>query len=289
MDFDNRFYSNILENLHEGVYYVDHNRKILYWNNAAERITGYSKKEVEGHRCSDNILVHVNGEGKNICHSDCPLSNSMREEKFESTTIYLHHKDGHRVPVAVRATPIHNSEGMILGAVEIFSENMEKVSDQEKIKELAKLAYLDELTGLPNKNYLNMKRKSIHAEIEETQQMYGIIMIRIKNYDSITEKHGLHITEKMLKVITKTLLNITPSSCSMGRWDETAFLCLFPNSTQDQTLILEKRYRGLVEKTSLDLGKNNFLQIITASKALLSKTGENEAETLQRFLLAPFR
>ena len=35
------FYKNILFNISDGVYFVDTNRKITYWNKSAEAITGF--------------------------------------------------------------------------------------------------------------------------------------------------------------------------------------------------------------------------------------------------------
>ena len=51
-------YEKILDNLYEGVYIVDKNRKIIFWNKSAERITGFKNFEVLGKRCSENILIH---------------------------------------------------------------------------------------------------------------------------------------------------------------------------------------------------------------------------------------
>jgi len=54
-------YTDLLENLYDGVYFTDHDRKITFWNKAAERITGFTAGEVIGQHCSDNILIHVPG------------------------------------------------------------------------------------------------------------------------------------------------------------------------------------------------------------------------------------
>ena len=53
MIIDNDFSKTILENLYDGVYFVDGDRKILYWNKGAEGITGYTNSEVIGKRCSN--------------------------------------------------------------------------------------------------------------------------------------------------------------------------------------------------------------------------------------------
>ena len=57
----------MLDALKEGAYFVDRERRITYWNKAAERLTGFRSHEVIGHRCSEDILVHVDCEGKNLC------------------------------------------------------------------------------------------------------------------------------------------------------------------------------------------------------------------------------
>ena len=49
-------YEKILDHLNEGVYFVDKDRRITYWNQAAERLTGYRASEVVGQRCADGLL-----------------------------------------------------------------------------------------------------------------------------------------------------------------------------------------------------------------------------------------
>ncbi|HEV3330434.1 MAG TPA: PAS domain-containing protein [Bryobacteraceae bacterium] len=43
-DLDPSHYRAILESLSTGVYVVDRERKILFWNDGAERITGYLRR-----------------------------------------------------------------------------------------------------------------------------------------------------------------------------------------------------------------------------------------------------
>jgi PAS domain S-box-containing protein len=59
--------TTVQENLSDGVYFVDRGRRILYWNKGAERITGYSKDEVLGRRCRDNLLNHCDDAGTILC------------------------------------------------------------------------------------------------------------------------------------------------------------------------------------------------------------------------------
>lgn len=76
----NEFYRDVLNNLFDGVYFVDRECRITFWNKTAERLTGYVAREVVGRRCADNILVHVDGNGTNLCQrrSRAPLTGPTR-------------------------------------------------------------------------------------------------------------------------------------------------------------------------------------------------------------------
>ncbi|MCR4320583.1 MAG: PAS domain-containing protein [Candidatus Brocadiaceae bacterium] len=76
MIIDNDFSKTILENLYDGVYFVDCDRKILYWNKGAENITGYTSPEVIGKRCSDNI-TQIDDSGVQLCMTTCPLAKTV--------------------------------------------------------------------------------------------------------------------------------------------------------------------------------------------------------------------
>ena len=116
--------NDILDNIYGGVYYVDQNRKIRYWNKEAEKITGFSKAEVIGKHCYDNILQHVDDQGTNLCHNGCPLHATMEDGKKREANVYLHHKDGQRIPVTIRTVPLKDEKNEIVGAVELFLKNI---------------------------------------------------------------------------------------------------------------------------------------------------------------------
>ena len=76
-DISPDFYATLLDNLYDGVYFVNPNREITFWNKAAERITGFTKAEVMGKRCADNLLCHVDQRGNSLCKGACPLSYTL--------------------------------------------------------------------------------------------------------------------------------------------------------------------------------------------------------------------
>src|SRR5512142_1670458 len=118
------FYKDIIDNLYDGVYFVDRDRVITYWNKGAERITGYKAAQVIGRACRDNVLNHVTADGTELCDAECPLAACMWDGKVREADVFLHHADGHRVPVLGRAAPLRDEAGNITGAVETFSSDL---------------------------------------------------------------------------------------------------------------------------------------------------------------------
>ncbi|MCX7821035.1 MAG: PAS domain-containing protein, partial [Brevinematales bacterium] len=91
----------VLDNLWEGAYVLDNDRKIVYWNKAAEGITGFKSTEVVGKSCGDNILRHMDEKGTELCTAHCPMVNVLNGMEKIEANVFLHHKMGYRIPVRV--------------------------------------------------------------------------------------------------------------------------------------------------------------------------------------------
>ena len=68
----------VLDSLNDGLYVADRDRRIVYWGQSAERITGWEADEVIGKRCSDDVLCHIDKDGHRLCGEEhCPLYRAM--------------------------------------------------------------------------------------------------------------------------------------------------------------------------------------------------------------------
>jgi PAS domain S-box-containing protein len=108
---EDTFYKRLLDNLGDGVYFVDRDRKITCWNRSAERITGYLSDEMVGTHCFHNRLQHIDGQGANLCNSQCPLALTIADGQPREQDIFFRHRDGHRVPLSAKISPIYDEEG----------------------------------------------------------------------------------------------------------------------------------------------------------------------------------
>src|SRR6266550_3659393 len=119
---DPDIFRTILESLQTGVYVVGRDGRILFWNQGAEKITGYLRHEALGRCCRENVLAHCNDHNCVQCGVSCPIAGTLHEGKSSQGEIYFRHKKGHRVPVYMRAVAIRDPHGSVIGAAESFDE-----------------------------------------------------------------------------------------------------------------------------------------------------------------------
>ena len=173
------FHQRLLEQLYEGVYFVDTQRRITYWNRAAERISGYNSEDVVGHYCQDNLLNHVDDAGTQLWFGKCPLVTCIESALPHECELYLHHKQGHRVPVRVRVTPIRNYEGKVIGAIEMFVEAGSSKTRTDKLNHLHSRGFLDPLSELGNRRYLEIELFKAFQDFRQHGLPFGAILLDV--------------------------------------------------------------------------------------------------------------
>jgi len=126
-------YKMILDNLNDGVYFIDKARKITYWNKAAEDLTGYRSSEVLGRLCTHDVVCHLSKKGAPICLKPlCPLNTVFKKKKVHEEGLYVRHKDGQRVYIQSRIIPLQDEKGEIMGAVAVLTENTREAAETKK-------------------------------------------------------------------------------------------------------------------------------------------------------------
>jgi len=195
---------------------VNLERQITFWNKAAERITGFTKAEVWG-SVAPTTCYATWTTGAIPCARGLPLSYTLRDGQFRSASVFLHHKNGHRLPVAIGVAPITDNQQNIIGAVEIFRDNSTTVAALEHLKELEDLVYLDGLTHIANRTYLETFIVAKFNELRRLGWSFGVISIDVDQFKSVNDTFGHQTGDLVLKMVAQTLVKIVaPSTWSAG-------------------------------------------------------------------------
>jgi len=282
MDDNPEFYKDIIDNLYDGVYFVDRDRRITYWNKGAERITGYKSSQTIGRHCRDNILNHITANGVQLCLTNCPLAASMEDGKPREAEVFLHHHDGHRMPVVVRASPIRNKDGEIIGAVESFSNNEKVIQTRRQVDELRQSVFTDPLTGVGNRRQLEERLYATKIEVERGVGIAGLIFIDIDKFKNINDTYGHEVGDKILLMVVRTLKHNLRATDLLGRWGGDEFMAIIQDVQDLSTLRdVAKKLRVMVESSRLDL-ETVRLSVTISIGATLIQAGETSENFFQR-------
>ena len=281
MEYSEINFKNICDNLYEGMYVLDTERKIIYWNKRAEEITGYLREEMIGKNCHENI-AHLDSEGNSLCLGLCPSAFVLAHESVHEAKLYLQHKDGHRIPIITRVSPLFDSESGISGVVELFSDNTEFMNVRYRMRELARLALADTLTGIGNRRYAE---NIVHSRIEEFRRYgwkFGVAFIDIDDFKKVNDTYGHETGDKALKMVARSLLGNIRTSDFLGRWGGEEFLAIFINVGDEESLFrLTDKLRLLVEKSTLERSGENIKTTISAGAALV-REGDSADSLISR-------
>ena len=195
--------------------------------------------------------------------------------------IYLHHKDGHRVPVRVRATPMKNDKGKIVGAVELFSDISTQDITKLRIQELEELALVDTLTQISNRRHMKSEISNRIEELNRYKLSFGLLFIDIDNFKSFNDSHGHDIGDAILKIAAKTLSTAARPFDLFGRWGGEEFIGIIRNVGKEQLLLVAERMRALVEKSHLKTD-NEDLNITISTGATVAKSDDDVDSLVKR-------
>ena len=189
----------------EAIYIVDKDRKILFFNKAAEEITGYKASEIVGKHCFNNILNHVDNAGTNLCINGCPLLESIKKNVVMDANVYLHHKKGYRLPVQVKSIPYLDGD-TVTGAVEVFYLKRERTTLNSDFIVADNLSMIDSLTGLLNRNFLKYR---VYDLIIKSGLSYALLFIDIDDFKQVNDTYGHLMGDEVLSIVSNTLLSNT--------------------------------------------------------------------------------
>jgi diguanylate cyclase (GGDEF)-like protein/PAS domain S-box-containing protein len=275
------FHQDLCDNLSDGVYFVDTERQITYWNRGAEGLTGFSREEAIGRHCYNNFLMHVDEKGCALCFGGCPLAATLADGSPREGEVSLRHRRGHRVPVSVRVSPVRDSSGTIIGAVEVFRDISVQKDLERRASELETIAYQDPLTGLSNRRHIELKMHQALQEVEEFGRRAGLLLLDVDFFKRVNDRFGHACGDAVLKAVADTLLHSLRPGDSVGRWGGEEFLFLAMDVTIDSLKGIGERARTLIAACSVPVEAER-VQITVSIGASLLKKGESVESALKK-------
>jgi phosphoserine phosphatase RsbU/P len=117
-------FPDFLDQVQDGLYIVDSRCKILFWNRAAEQLTGFPSSTAVGKSCLDRgLLDHRTVNGESLCTEESnPLVRCMQSGVGGAVPhlIVAASASGKPLPISLSVSPLHGRDGKVAGAVALF-------------------------------------------------------------------------------------------------------------------------------------------------------------------------
>jgi diguanylate cyclase (GGDEF)-like protein/PAS domain S-box-containing protein len=260
----------------DGMYVLGPDRRILTWNARAQELTGFTAAEVLGRVCSARLLNHVDAEGRSLCGTRCPLRLTMRDGEPRRSTVFVHHRDGHLVPVEVRSAVMRTEAGVTVGAVEVFREATATLERDRRIEELELLASRDPLTALGNRRVMEQLLAEGIRRHDRDGAGFAALLVDLDRFKVVNDSHGHAAGDLVLRAVATTLDGAAPGR--VVRFGGEEFLVLTPVTDADEAVRLAETLRRLVAAVRVPLGPERLS--VTASIGVAVLTGGDTADVL---------
>lgn len=276
------FYREILDNLYDGIFFVDTGGVITYWNKGAASLTGYHAADVLGRNYCD-IFKPLDKHGNNLCESGtCPIRRVLDASTLTEVEAYVCHKEGHLLPISIRIAPVREVERHFVVAVEIHSSSSPRYALRQRMEELQELAMHDPLTGIANRRFVEINLGARMEELRRYGFPFAVMFIDVDHFKRINDSHGHAVGDRILRMISATIANSLRSFDVIGRWGGEEFVTLLINIMPDDLEALANRLRRLVEKSALTLDDGSQVQATVSIGATLARVGETTDALIER-------
>ena len=273
-------YLSIINNLRDGVYFVDADRTIQFWNKAAEEITGYTTEEIVGKRCHESKLQHIDEEGHPLCTTGCPLFATIVDGTQRIAHVFVRHKSGYRIPIMVNIFPIYDGE-RIVGAAEVFTKISPKVYEDNLIEKLSGIAMHDTLTGLPNRRYLESFLEYKLSESTRFGRSFALLFADIDNFSKFNNEYGHDIGDAVLRNIAISLQNATRSTDLLGRWGGEEYVGIHAIAKDSEAAVIGEKFRQIVCNTEVPY-ENEVLSVSISIGITIVRRGDTMQSIVER-------
>lgn len=222
-----------LESLPEGVGLLDEDSLAVFWNPAAEAITGYGATEMIGKAAPEDLRRLL--DGLNLGGNPDALDGM---EPRHGTLVHVRHKLGHEISAMARHLVLRNGTGRRVGMAVLFhpaecldalpqgepSESEDFAASQEDLKQHLDSLFEDFAHGGPG---------------------FGVLWITVDQAHTLRRTHGTGACETMLKKLAHALGNGLRPAEQLGRWGEDEFLVISHERTQELLAVHAQVLTGL--------------------------------------------
>ena len=166
----------------------------------------------------------------------------------------------------------------IVGGAELFTDLSTGNAITDRIKELERLSFLDNLTQLANRRFVEMELDSRISELNRYGVAFGVVFMDIDHFKRFNDTYGHDVGDRVLQTVARTFINTARPSDLMGRWGGEEFLIALTDTDLAGARIAAEKFRLAVELGGAP--EDSVVETVTVTIGLSVYTPERELEAV---------
>lgn len=220
-----KFLHTITTNMGEGLVVCNHDGRVTFMNEEAERMFWWTKEE-DARKNFFQYLYKPNE--KTQCMQSEFMLNQAEKRKVDEARFYR--QDGTEVLVSYTVTP-YVEDGEQTGSIIVFKD----ITEQKKNKELIRyLAYHDDLTGLPNRRKFNEQLDEWIAQ--QPSDSLAVLLVGIDRFKYINDALGHQFGDSLLVEFGKRLREMLDDKLFIARLRGDVFTILLASKETEEAI-----------------------------------------------------
>lgn len=240
--------SQIVEMADDAVIAIDKDLRLILFNRSAEKMFGYDAQEVLGehlnvlipdrYHLKHNLLVPEFGDG----------DEKVRAMGGRNRKIFAQRKDGSEFQTATTIMKMGSRNNMIYAAV-LRDLSAGAGADEE----ISKLAATDPVTGSLNQREFVVMTDRECMRARRYSRPLSVLIIQVDHFNNISETYGHSAVDKVLRHVTTVCGEALRSADVLGRWGESGFAVLLPETPFSNAKLAAERLRKLISADELEI------------------------------------
>ena len=187
----------LADSIGEGLMTIDTQGRVIYMNEAAEQLLGWSEDALRGRVMHEVVHAH-RPDGSEFPIEDCPIIHARRDRqtvRIEDDLFFR--RDGSPVPVAYTASPFETEDG-VEGCVVVFEEISERKAREENLqREADKLSWIGRIQdALAEGRFMLYAQPIVDLHSDGANQYELLLRMQAENGEIIPPDAYLPIAEE---------------------------------------------------------------------------------------------
>ncbi len=214
-----------LHSIGDGVITTDAEGRVDYMNPVAERVTGWSSSEAQGHPLTE-VLPLTHESSRIPIESPAAVSLRTGEVVNLSEQCLLINRDGQEFHIEDSAAPIFDRANRIIGVVLVFHD---ATRERRMARQMVWESTHDSLTGLVNRREFAERLNNLLSSGSREYREHALLYLDLDQFKVINDTCGHDAGDELLRQLSRLLLQNVPTSSSLARLGGDEFGVLLEN------------------------------------------------------------